>query len=120
MICGAKGTHGLAHQREITGQGTDGKDEGLDLGIPGLFRMSVTTLQERSQTAAASHLLASSQQDKRPGAGLKIIHQDTKLVENHGSTSSSSCLARISRQFCGQNATQRPQWMQTKTSPSLL
>ena len=53
MIGRFKGADGLAHQRKIACQRTDGKNQRLVRIVPGSIGMSVLVKEQRCQTAAA-------------------------------------------------------------------
>ena len=59
VIGGFESADGLAHQREISRQGADGKNQRLVRVVPGPIGVAVLIKEVRCQTAAADKFIAS-------------------------------------------------------------
>ena len=82
-----EGADGLAHEREVAGERTDGEDERLIGVVPWSLRMAVFAEQQGRKSAAAGNGVSPVQGYHVAATGVEVNQQDSKVVPDHESTS---------------------------------
>jgi hypothetical protein len=80
-----EGTDGLAHEREIAGERTDGENKRLFRTIPRFFCPAIKVEEHGGQAASPCHLITAIESAQDAAAGCKVNDQYPEMIPDQGS-----------------------------------